>query len=59
MKESHDYHCSCGKLLCKGAIFDGEIQIKCKRCGKIQTIEDLTVLKEDFHSAEHILPKKI
>ena len=40
MKESHDYYCTCGKLLCKGAIFDGEIQIKCKRCGRIQKIED-------------------
>lgn|SRR3989338_4170983 len=40
MKESRDYHCTCGKLLCKGAFFDGEIQIKCKRCGRVQTIED-------------------
>lgn len=40
MDKPHDYHCTCGKLLCKGAIFDGEIQIKCKRCGKIQTVEE-------------------
>ena len=46
MKESRDYHCFCGKLLCKGAIFDGEIQIKCKRCGKIQIIEDFGVTRE-------------
>ena len=46
MHESHDYHCTCGKLLCKGAIFDGEIQIKCKRCGKIQSIEDTGVVSE-------------
>src|SRR6185503_1214329 len=44
MKESRDYHCTCGKLLCKGAIFDGEIQIKCKRCGKIQAIEDFDIM---------------
>ena len=44
MTESHDYHCACGKLLCKGAIFDGEIQIKCKRCGKIQKIEDAVAI---------------
>jgi hypothetical protein len=45
--ESHEYHCACGKLLCKGEIFDGEIQIKCKRCGKIQKIEDaISITKE-------------
>jgi len=40
MDKPHDYLCTCGKLLCKGTIFDGDIHIKCKRCGKIQTIED-------------------
>lgn len=40
--ESYAYHCACGKLLCKGEIFDGEIQIKCKRCGKIQKIENVS-----------------
>ncbi len=38
--EQREYHCACGKLLCKGEIFDGAIQIKCKRCGKIQNIEN-------------------
>lgn len=47
MEKSRDYHCTCGKLLCKGAIFDGEIQIKCKRCGKIQTIEDFDTIPDD------------
>lgn len=42
--ESHEYHCDCGKLLCKGEIFDGEIQIKCRRCGKIKRIEDTTAM---------------
>lgn len=39
--ELKEYRCSCGKLLCKGEIFDGEIQVKCKKCGKIQRIENL------------------
>lgn len=50
--ESRDYHCACGKLLCKGLIFDGEIQIKCKRCGKIARIEDpVTMSKEIKNTA--------
>ncbi len=44
MNELHNYYCACGKLLCKGEIFDGEIQIKCKRCGKIQKIEDAVLV---------------
>ena len=47
MEKTHDYHCPCGKLLCKGEIFDGEIQMKCKRCGKIQMIEDLAITTND------------
>jgi len=46
MNKSQDYHCACGKLLCKGEIFDGEIQMKCKRCGKIQMIEDFKMVKK-------------
>src|ERR1043166_2274236 len=41
--ELQEYKCCCGKLLCKGAIFDGDIQIKCRRCGKIQKIADPTI----------------
>ncbi len=41
MNESRDYVCLCGKLLAKGYIFNGEIQIKCKRCGRIHTITDI------------------
>lgn len=42
--ESKEYKCSCGKLLCKGEIFDGDIQIKCRRCGKITKIENQAIM---------------
>jgi phage FluMu protein Com len=34
-----DHRCDCGKLLCKGFIYDGEIEIKCKRCGSLNVIK--------------------
>ena len=34
-----DHRCSCGKLLCRGFIRDGEIEIKCKRCGRLNLIK--------------------
>lgn len=48
--ESREYHCDCGKLLCKGLIFDGEIQIKCKRCGRIKKIEDPIAMSKEIKS---------
>lgn len=35
---SHEYRCSCGKLLFKGVVFSSNIEIKCKGCGKINQI---------------------
>lgn len=35
-----EHRCSCGKLLCKGFVRDGEIHIKCKRCGSISKLKD-------------------
>lgn len=32
----HQYRCGdCDKLLFKGILIDSEIEVKCKRCGKI------------------------
>lgn len=45
---SHEYRCSCGKLLFKGAILSGSMEIKCLRCGKISKMGDLnTGLEEE------------
>ncbi len=38
MSSEAEHRCECGKLLCKGFVRDGEIHIKCKRCGKIKKI---------------------
>lgn len=35
---SHEYRCSCGKLLFKGMAFTSMIEIKCRSCGKINQI---------------------
>lgn len=36
----HEYRCrGCGKLLCKGAIVDGQVETKCKRCDKVNLFE--------------------
>ena len=34
-----EHRCTCGKLLCKGFIRDGEIEIKCKRCNTLVLIK--------------------
>jgi len=34
-----DHRCVCGKLLFKGFIRDGEVEIKCKRCGAMNLIQ--------------------
>lgn len=33
-----EYRCNCGKLLFKGHELRGEVEIKCRRCTKIQLI---------------------
>ena len=34
-----EYRCECGKLLFKGLLFLGVVEIKCKRCGKMPAME--------------------
>lgn len=34
-----EYRCECGKLLFKGLLFLGVVEIKCKRCGKVPAME--------------------
>ncbi len=38
MVSLEEYRCRCGKLLFKGHFLAGEIEIKCKRCGKISLL---------------------
>jgi len=35
----NEYRCSCNKLLFKGVLTDCKIEIKCRRCGEIKTID--------------------
>jgi len=41
-----EYRCSCNKLLFKGSLRDCKIEIKCRRCGGIKTI--------DFYNGERV-----
>lgn len=34
-----DYRCDCGKLLFKGLLKEGKIEIKCQRCVEIKVFE--------------------
>jgi PAS domain S-box-containing protein len=34
----NEHRCQCNKLLFKGIVFDGALEIKCKRCGEINKI---------------------
>ena len=34
-----EYRCDCGKLLFKGDLKDCRVEIKCRRCGEIKTID--------------------
>lgn len=38
-KELTEYRCKCGKLLFRGCLVIGSVEIKCKRCGKIKLFE--------------------
>lgn len=38
-----DYHCTCGKLLCKGALFLSVVEVKCRRCGAINMFREARV----------------
>ena len=39
-----EHRCACNKLLFKGSLFDGVLEIKCTRCGKINKIGGLKLL---------------
>lgn len=45
----NDYRCRCGKLLLKGLVFDGTMEIKCKRCGEINKIGAIKLLDDATH----------
>ena len=45
----NDYRCTCGKLLLKGIVFDGVIEIKCKRCGVISKIGEAKLIEDSSH----------
>lgn len=45
----NEYRCVCGKLLLKGIFFDGELEIKCKKCSKINAIGRIKLAHDDFH----------
>ncbi len=42
----NEYRCQCGKLLLKGTILNGFLEIKCKRCGIINKIGNLKHKKD-------------
>jgi len=44
-----EHRCSCGKLLLKGAFFDGALEIKCDRCGKLNNIGSIKLPKDVKH----------
>jgi len=47
MSQQKEYRCVCGKLLFKGEAFSGALEIKCKRCGRIQVVDGLPAHHED------------
>ncbi len=44
-----DHKCKCGKLLLRGAIFNGLIEIKCKKCGFVNKIDHNKIINDDSH----------
>jgi phage FluMu protein Com len=43
MKEvSEDFRCACGKLLFRGMILSGAIEVKCRSCKRIETIQSFS-----------------
>ena len=47
----YEYRCRCGKLLFKGVLFNGTLEIKCKRCQKISNIGEVRKIEDDKHYA--------
>lgn len=44
-----EYRCVCGKLLLKGIVFDGNLEIKCRRCGEITKIGEAKLIEDSSH----------
>jgi phage FluMu protein Com len=42
-----EQRCECGKLLLKGIFLQASLEIKCKKCGKINKIGEITNLDND------------
>ena len=45
----NEQRCKCGKLLFKGILFDGILEIKCKRCDQINTMGDINIVDNATH----------
>lgn len=45
----NEHRCKCGKLLLKGVFFDATLEIKCRRCGKINKIGRIQLINDDTH----------
>lgn len=44
-----EHRCKCGKLLFKGMLFDGSIEIKCKRCDRLNKIDSIKLPTDNRH----------
>lgn len=45
----NEQRCSCGKLLLKGIFFDGQLEIKCKKCGTINKMGSIKLADDENH----------
>jgi len=46
---TYEYRCPCGKLLFKGVLFDAHVEIKCKGCNKMITIDGAQNTSQNQH----------
>lgn len=37
----YEYRCTCGKLLCKGNLIKGVVEIKCRHCREIMKFSEI------------------
>lgn len=42
----HEYRCACSRLLFKGVVERGHIEIKCRRCSDIVIFDSVTAITE-------------
>lgn len=45
----NNYRCECGRLLLKGIFFNGTLQIKCRKCRKINNIGFIKKINDNLH----------